>query len=192
MSVHLRCDWVHQLHQFKGTTSTEFKTCCSFSNELWPQQHYMMCLARTINTHVIKMNLKGQVVTLSKWFVHKVDILLISVFWTLLTGKCSWLVLDILYYLISGLSYHSTNFLTRIRTMCNFATCQFHTLVVSLVHTGGPATSAIAQEPQVSHYKASSIHLHRDISTHHGIHPMGRPFVFVATLCDCTLPSWLK
>ena len=72
--------------------------------------------------------------------------------------------LDIIYYLISGLSYDSGNFLTRIiiirliiiiiiirrrRTICDFATCHYHTFALSLVHAGGPATFVITRESQI-------------------------------------------
>ena len=72
-----------------------------------------------------------------------------------------------------------------------FATCWFHTLVVSLAHTGGPATFAITQEPQVSLYKARGVCLCRDISAQRLIHSMGWPFVSMATLLNHALQAWL-
>ena len=61
-------------------------------------------------------------------------------------GKCSWLMLDILYYLVSGLSYPSANFLTRIRTIGDSGFHRFCALVVSLSHTGGAATFGICRK----------------------------------------------
>ena len=106
-----------------------------------------------------KTNTKGQVDTLSKYVVHKVGILLISVPWILLMNKCSLFVLDILYYLLSGLTYSGINIFTRRRirrrTNRDFVTCRFHTLVVvSITHAEGSATFVNAQKPQVSLRKA--------------------------------------
>ena len=58
------------------------------------------------------MNFDSQVGMFIKGFVQQGGILLSSVLWTLLMGKHSQHILDILYYLISGLSYHSTNVFT--------------------------------------------------------------------------------
>ena len=50
----------------------------------------------------------------------------------------------------------------RIRTVCDFVTCWFRTLVVSFAHFGGPATFANTQESQLILYKVLSEHLQRD------------------------------
>lgn len=49
-------------------------------------------------------------------------------------------------------------------------------LAVSLVHVGDPAMFAIVQEPQVSLYQGSSVHLTRDIS--------------VRCVTNLIMPSW--
>ena len=46
----------------------EILSCCSFSSELLPQQHYMICIVHTDHTQVIKMNPKGQVGTFINCF----------------------------------------------------------------------------------------------------------------------------
>ena len=75
----------------------------------------------------------------TEWIVPKIDLLSIFVPWTLISGKKIRL-LDTLYYmyLLSGVSYHSTNF--RRKEKEQFAIL----LLIVFSAYWGPATFAIA------------------------------------------------
>ena len=71
------------------------------------------------------------------------------------TEKCSLFILKLVSAIRIELWWHKPFYKkkTKNQTILNVATRWFHSLVVSLVHTGDPATFASAQESQVSLYK---------------------------------------
>ena len=105
----------------KGKSVHKFRPAVPFNNKLWLQLCHTTCIVHTTHTHVIILKSKGQLGTFTKQFIWSISVKSISLSRTMQTGKCNSLTL-----------WWNKQFYEKNKTICDFATHQFCTLVVFL------------------------------------------------------------
>ena len=130
----LTCVYFHFFVSSTSSTDEVQRTLIFRPVILGPQQRCMKSVARTAHTHVInKMKSNGHQVFPTQIWPY------VSLSWTLPTRNRTSLVLEVLRYLLSVLSYRNPNLFTRdvmkgIRIISSFATRRFCTLWLCFAH----------------------------------------------------------